>query len=108
MVKGLERAHMYLVPQVSASQITSPVTGVPERKQADTACDLGHCHQHHVAETSSTHDLPHGCTVCLGVWLAFFFFFPGFDGEDEVSIWDRAGLSFLPLPWPESPRAVSR
>lgn len=75
MVKGLERAHMYLVPQVSASQITSPVTGVPERKQADTACDLGHCHQHHVAETSSTHDLPHGCTVCLGVWLAFFFFF---------------------------------
>lgn len=46
-----------------------------------------------------------GVPVCLGVWI---FFFPGFDGEDEVSIWDRAGLSFLPLPWPESPRAMSR
>lgn len=44
-----------------------------------------------------------GVSVCLVCGC----FFPGFD-EDEVSIWDRAGLSFLPLPWPRSPRAMGR
>lgn len=31
-----------------------------------------------------------GIPVCLGVW---FFFFPGFDGEDEVSIGTELGLA---------------
>lgn len=63
---------MCVVARVSASQITSPVTGMPERKQAGTACDHGHYHQHHVAETRSTHDLPHGCTRVSGC-VDFFF-----------------------------------
>lgn len=41
-----------------------------------------------------------GC-VCVAV-------FPGFDGKNEVRILNRAGFSFLPLPWPEASRAWSR
>lgn len=53
---------------------------------------------------------PHvGVPVCPCVWVcAAVFFFTGFDGEDEISFLDRAGLSFLPLPWPEAPRAWNR
>lgn len=44
------------------------------------------------------------CVVCLGEKGDVCGFFPGFDGKDEVNILDKAGLSFLPLPWPEYTR----
>lgn len=50
------------------------------------------------------HGLSRGCPrVCPCVCVCGCFF-PGSDREDEVSILDGAGLSFLPLPWPEAPR----
>lgn len=80
------------------SELQSQMCWVSGSGSAGTACGYGHCPLSSMWLRVEAHmGSRMGVPVYVRVLGVCGWFFPGFDGKDEVSILDRAGLSFLPV-----------